>query len=86
MLLARIYENRPLQCPRCGGAMRIIAFVTEPASIQRILNHIGELITPPQIACARAPPLETLIDQNPPYDPTALEPYPDYEFDQSIHW
>ncbi|MES9882257.1 MAG: hypothetical protein ABW185_15395 [Sedimenticola sp.] len=29
MLLARIYEINPLVCSRCGGEMRIIAFVTE---------------------------------------------------------
>lgn len=28
MLLARIYDALPLLCPRCGGAMRIIAFIT----------------------------------------------------------
>ncbi len=86
MLLARIYECFPLLCPHCGAEMRIIAFVTESASIQRILEHIGEPITPPQIPCARAPPLETPIDQDPPYDLTAPEPYPDYELDQRIDW
>jgi len=29
LLLARIYEVLPLLCPTCGGAMRIIAFITE---------------------------------------------------------
>jgi hypothetical protein len=29
MLLARIYENRPLQCPRCGQAMTILAFILD---------------------------------------------------------
>ena len=28
MLLLRIYEVLPLVCPRCGGAMRILALVT----------------------------------------------------------
>jgi hypothetical protein len=27
-------------CPRCGGEMRILAFVTEPAVITRILGHL----------------------------------------------
>ena len=27
-------------CRRCGGAMRIIAFVTEPAVVTRILAHL----------------------------------------------
>jgi len=42
LLLARIYEVLPLLCPRCGGAMRIIAFITETAAIQAILGHLGE--------------------------------------------
>ena len=29
LLLARIHEVFPLVCPRCGGEMRIIAFITD---------------------------------------------------------
>ena len=56
MLLARIYENRPLQCPRCGGPMRIIAFILEREAIERILRHIGEDAEPPAVSPARGPP------------------------------
>lgn len=28
-------------CPRCGGAMRIVAVVTEPAVVRRILAHLA---------------------------------------------
>ena len=38
-LLRRIYEVDPLACPACGGAMRILAFITETAVIDRILAH-----------------------------------------------
>ena len=31
-LLRRIFEVDPLRCPRCGGARRIITFLTEPAA------------------------------------------------------
>ena len=27
-------------CVRCGGAMRIVAFVTEPRVVRRILAHL----------------------------------------------
>ena len=57
ILLARIYEAFPLTCPGCGAEMRIIAFVTATAQVQRILKHIGEPSTPPRIAPARGPPL-----------------------------
>jgi len=46
----------PLTCPQCGTEMRIVAFVTEVAPVQRILNHIGEPAAPPRIAPTRGPP------------------------------
>ena len=36
LLLVRIYECLPLQCPRCGEPMRIIAFILEPPVIERM--------------------------------------------------
>ena len=30
----------PLACPRCGEEMRIVAFITEPKVIDRILDHL----------------------------------------------
>ena len=55
-LLARIYQNRPLACPRCQGEMRRIAFLTEPPAIRTILAHLGEPTTPPLLSPrARAP-------------------------------
>jgi hypothetical protein len=39
-LIRRIYEVDPLVCPRCGEAMRIIAFITEPKVIAKILRHL----------------------------------------------
>jgi len=65
MLLARIYECRPLQCPRCGEPMRIIAFILEPPVIERILRHVGEPTEPPAILPARSPPQgELAFDQD----------------------
>ena len=52
-LLRRIFEVDPLRCPRCGGAMRILAFLTEPAVIDRILTHLR---TRARAAPARDPP------------------------------
>jgi hypothetical protein len=57
MLLARIYEAFPLTCPQCDAEMRIVAFITETSTVQRILDHIGESATPPRIALARGRPL-----------------------------
>lgn len=54
LLLARIYECLPLQCPKCGQPMRIIGFVLEPPVIKRVLTHIGEPTTAPEVLPARA--------------------------------
>ncbi len=43
-LMARVGEEFPLECPACGGDIRLIAFITEPGPIRKILTHLGELI------------------------------------------
>ena len=84
LLLARIYEVFPLVCLRCGGEMRIIAFITNPSTIRDILLHLGEPTAPPRIAPARGPPLCDLPDAGPgAFDP---QPAPEYEFDQRVTW
>ncbi len=87
LLLARIYEVLPLLCPRCGGAMRIIAFITDAPTVRDILGHLGEPTAPPRIAPARGPPLWEAAD--PEHDPAADPrlPYaPAFEFDQRLSW
>ena len=87
MLLARIYEAFPLVCPVCRAEIRLIAFVTDSASITRILEHLGEPTRPPPVSPARGPPgWEGMLDQSPLYDPTAPAPVPEYEFDQRVSW
>ena len=38
-LLARIYEVDPLVCPRCGDELKVVAAITDPIVIDRILKH-----------------------------------------------
>jgi hypothetical protein len=40
-LMARVGEEFPLACPNCGGDIRLIAFITEPGPIRKILTHLG---------------------------------------------
>jgi hypothetical protein len=47
-------------CPRCGGGLRLIALITQPSIIARILRHLGHPTDPPVPRPARAPP--TLLD------------------------
>ena len=56
-LLARIYGVFALQCSRCGGRVHLVGFITEPAPVPQILEHVGERATAPAIAPARSPPL-----------------------------
>lgn len=55
-LIARIAEDFPLACPACGGDIRLIAFIINPAPIRKILLHLGEPLDPPPLAPARGPP------------------------------
>jgi hypothetical protein len=55
-LLARVFQIDVSVCCECGGRMRIIAFITDPASVQRYLKGEGLPTEPPSIAPARSPP------------------------------
>jgi hypothetical protein len=37
--MAQIAEDFPLACPGCGGDIRLIAFITDPAPIRKIPLH-----------------------------------------------
>jgi hypothetical protein len=91
MLLARIYEAFPLQCPICHASMRIIAFVNDLTAVGKVLDHIGESTQPPRIAPARGPPLweaaaaAEQAENDPQWDSSA-QSTPEIEFDQRIAW
>jgi len=56
--MARVGEEFPLLCPNCGGDIRLIAFITEPRPIRKILTHLGEPLEPPPVSPARGPPTD----------------------------
>jgi len=39
-MIRRVYEVDPLLCPSCGGRMRILSFIEEPKTIDRIIRHL----------------------------------------------
>ena len=55
-LMARVGEEFPLECPACGGDIRLIAFITEPGPIRKILTHLAEPLEQPPVSPARGPP------------------------------
>jgi len=40
-LIKKIYEVDPLVCPKCGGRMRIVAFIEDYKVIKKILDYLG---------------------------------------------
>ncbi|NIO48865.1 MAG: IS91 family transposase, partial [Candidatus Aminicenantes bacterium] len=39
-MIRKVYEIDHLLCPRCGGQMRIIAFIEDPKAIDKIIGHL----------------------------------------------
>jgi hypothetical protein len=54
-LLRRSLDVDVLKCPKCDGRFRIIAAITERASVTRVLAHLGVPTEAPTVARARDP-------------------------------
>ena len=55
-LMQRTFAVDVEKCPSCSGRMKLRALVTRPASVRRLLRHLGEPIEAPTLAPARDPP------------------------------
>ena len=82
-LLARIYGVFVRKSSGCGGRVRLIGFITEPATVRQILEHVGEPASAPAIAPARSPPVAVNGQQL--TAPEAVEAIPELEFDQTAN-
>jgi hypothetical protein len=49
-------EEFSLECLNCGGDIRLIAFITEPGTIRKILAHLGEPISRHEAVLGKTPP------------------------------
>jgi hypothetical protein len=61
--LRRVFDIDLRYCPRCGGPVRVLAVITEPALIARILKHRDSLDGfrgKVPAGGARAPPVASL--------------------------
>ncbi len=78
--MARVGEEFPLECPKCGGEIRLIAFITEPGPLRKILTHLGELLEPPPVSPAGDPPTDwgelVQVHEDPGIFQTSLDELP----------
>jgi hypothetical protein len=56
-LMRRTFGFDVLQCPRCGGRLRLLAMIDAGAVARRILSHLGLPTEVPRPRPARAPPV-----------------------------
>jgi hypothetical protein len=61
-LLRRSFSVDVLECPKCQGRLRVVAVITEPEPVRRILAHLGLPTAAPTTARARDPTDELDID------------------------
>jgi hypothetical protein len=73
-LIKKVWEVDPLECPNCGGEMKVIALIDESAVIEKILRHLGLWVG---CGAGRAPPAET--GQDYVIEPLEDDPFPDYD-------
>ena len=67
----KVYEVDPLECPKCGAPMHVIALIDDAAVIRRILEHLGCWAPREARQNQRAPPAR------PPARELTYHPVPD---------
>jgi hypothetical protein len=45
-LIAKFFQTDPLVCKRCGGPLKVVAYLADTVAIRRILDHLG--LSPPE--------------------------------------
>jgi len=73
-LIKKIYEVDPLTCPKCGGSMRIIAFIEDYKVIRKILDYLGIY----EFKRDRPPPKALAVANS--FDDYAQDDYIDYNY------
>ena len=60
-LLRRVFDVDALSCPRCRTPLIVLAFLTDPRVLERILGHLGLPTAPPPVAPPRLPRDDDLV-------------------------
>jgi hypothetical protein len=55
-LLRRTFSVDALRCEKCSSQMVVLAFLTDPAVVEKILTHLGLPAVPPALSPARLDP------------------------------
>jgi hypothetical protein len=61
-LLKRVFAVDVMQCARCAGPMRVIAFIEDRSIVKAILAHLGLPADPLPTARAQSPPTADLFE------------------------
>jgi hypothetical protein len=40
-MIWKVCEVNPMVCPKCGCRMKVVAFITEYAFVDRIIDHLN---------------------------------------------
>jgi hypothetical protein len=57
-MIRKVYEVDPMLCPQCGGTMKVIAFLTDYAVVDRIIDHLKLTFV-----AERPPPLQAAYQE-----------------------
>ena len=52
-LLGRVFSLDALECPQCQSAMVVLAFISDPPVVSKILRHLKLPTAPPPVAASR---------------------------------
>jgi transposase-like protein len=76
-LIKQVWEVDPLDCPRCGAEMKLVALIDDNEVIERILRHLN--LWPQNSLPARAPPKTVMHEYT-------LEPFFDgySDYDEAV--
>jgi hypothetical protein len=66
-LLYRVLFLDALLCTKCGGRMKVLAFLSDPAVVARILQHLKIPATAPPLSPARACQVDPLWTDHEPW-------------------
>jgi hypothetical protein len=67
-LLRRVLDVDGLTCPSCGAAMVVLALISDPPVVRRILDHLRLPTTPPPLTPSRLLQQQFDFEDEPPAD------------------